>query len=195
MFAKPVDVGAGVRHPSAGRQPAGPDEFRDRLVFITDREFQAEPVGQLLQPGGVPMDRRVIQVILASVPVDDDPVDPRELHQERVVFQHIGVAGVVRTDDGMVVGSDLRLPGDAPIGMERVHRPVPAPARFERRGLVPRQVMGQDQRSRVGPGGASGRGGSRDHRRREQGREPYVEAGRQDRSPDVACRIIRHQDR
>ena len=120
------------------------DEFGNRLIFVADGKLEAGLDRLADECQCVAMDACIIEVLDGSVPVKDNAIDARKFHQESVVFDHVRVARIVRSDQWMIMRRDRGLARLFAFGIKRSHRPVPAPVRAEWLGLIPGHVVGHD---------------------------------------------------
>lgn len=92
------------------------------------------------------MNHCIVVEVLDTVPIGNHTVDSGDLHQERVVLQHVGSGRIVRTDQRIEVRGDgspaIRV--DL-LGIKPAHRPVPAPGAAYRFRLEPWHVVNQQQ--------------------------------------------------
>ena len=136
-----------------------------RSVLETGGKLQAElPARGKHRPRGL-VDLRIVRLGHDSVPVDDHPVDSGQLHLEKLAFQKVGVGRIIRADQGMVVGPDVRQAVFlllVRIVLFFVSRPMTPPLAPSLRRFIPRHVMHQQGLSL--PHSARSQSGLRGHR-------------------------------
>ena len=122
------------------------DPLFQSFVLVTNGKLEpcfANPRDHVLGPCVI---SGVVKGIGNAVPIDDNTIDARKLHQKDMTLEGVVVSGIVEADEGIVVGGGFAfaIPEDA-VRVEVIHRPVPAPGAVDLRGAVPRQVMGEEE--------------------------------------------------
>lgn len=74
------------------------DGVFDRLVFVADGEFKIKFFGDGDEERCIFVELLVVVGVGGAVPVDDGAIDSGGFHGEDLVFDDIGIAGIVRAD-------------------------------------------------------------------------------------------------
>ena len=126
------------------------DQFGHGLVLVDDGEAQMCFFDGPDQRQRVPLEEAIIQVVVGPVPVNQDAIHARQLHQQDVAIQRIGVARIVQPHQWIEVGGSLAPPVRHGVGVKVVHGPGPPPPRTGRLGLEPRHIVGHEVAGLVG---------------------------------------------
>ena len=113
-------------------------------LFIDNTELEPHFVEPIDQSFGIALIRAIVEDIVRAVPIDQHPVDARELHQQQMIFDQIRIAGTIGPDQRIIMRGDL-----SPavfihhIRIAISHGPMQAPVAISRTLLVckPRQIV------------------------------------------------------
>ena len=103
VLAEPVDFAHGMGDSVSGCNAFGLHERWNRLILVADDELHLQAFALLQQSGRIAMQNGVVAVVRQSVPVDNDAINARELHQQQVVLQHMRIARVVRPNEWVIL--------------------------------------------------------------------------------------------
>ena len=115
-----------------------------RLIFVTNGKLQSrslEPRNQLLR---IAMIHSMIMNLAGSIPVNNDPIEPGQFHQQHLTLQRLIIPRVIGSNEGVVVRGNLTL--IIPFLLIRIkmpHRPMPPPLATHLLRRIPRHVVSQ----------------------------------------------------